>query len=167
MGLFSKLLGDIADKGARELIGGLVNEAAKPEQAQTQPAQSSSAPAQPQVSAASSGFSWGDTMPQEENQYSFNGPYHEYFDKVFREQYPEYDISKEVIDKRNATVFTFTNNGSTALKVEILSQSASPWKIRSDCAKLGIAYLRFYHNHHGWWNTKAYVVSRVNKALGK
>ena len=35
-----------------------------------------------------------------------------------------------------------------------------------ECAAAAIPYLRFYHNHDGWWNTRAYVTQRVRGALG-
>ena len=110
----------------------------------------------------------GDTMPPEENQYSFAGSYVDYFDHVFREEYPSYRITHEPARGRQATIFTFTDPaGGTALVVELLRETSRAKKLRADCAAAGIPYLRFYYNHAGWWNTRSYVVRRVNTALGR
>ena len=113
-----------------------------------------------------SGFSWGPTMPDEENQFNFNGTYVQYFEKVFREEFPRYDVQKETSPNGKRTTFFFRDGGQVAPVVEVLSQSCDVYKHRRDCAARGIPYLRFYHDHEGWWNTRAYVVKRVGEALG-
>ena len=34
-----------------------------------------------------------------------------------------------------------------------------------DVVEKGLPYLRFYFDHEGWWNTRAYVTKRVAEAL--
>ena len=112
-----------------------------------------------------SGFSWGEKMPDEENQYSFNGTYVEYFDQIYKSEFPDYDVTHEKAPYREATVFTFRKDGKTALVVELLSRTSNAYKIRKDCAAAGIPYLRYYYNYHGWWNTRSYVIQRTRNAL--
>ena len=50
--------------------------------------------------------------------------------------------------------------------VEITAQSADIRKLRRDCERAGMPYLRFYYNHDGWWNARSYVVKRIKTALG-
>ncbi len=107
-----------------------------------------------------------ETMPAEENQYNYGGDYKAYFSQVFNENFPGYGISSESTYQGRATVFTFTQGGAVRLKVELLSETSSVQKLRKECEAQGIAYLRFYYNHEGWWNTKSYVVDRVRNALG-
>ena len=167
MGFLSKILGEKAEKGALSFIDELVNEAGKAKQNEQSAPVNVTPAAQPQTYSEPSGNSWGPVMPQEENQFSYSGAYYDYFYNVFRDEFPEYEVTKDVIDKRNATVFTFAQGGSNVLIVEVMSQTGTSGKIRSDCAKQGIKYLRFYHNHNGWWNTRSYVAGRVGSALGK
>ena len=39
-----------------------------------------------------SGFSWGENMPVDENQYNYNGTFMEYFEFVIKEEYPMYKL---------------------------------------------------------------------------
>ncbi|MBR1764350.1 MAG: hypothetical protein IJ746_03515 [Ruminococcus sp.] len=172
MGLFSKLLGGGAEKAAKDLFNEFWKEAGGqpvPEDGPSQPQQSApaqqAAPAQP-APAGPSGFSWGPTMPDEENQFSFGGAYHEYFEQIYRAEFPAYQLDKRFSPNGNATVFTFTRDGRKALVVELISERSNPYKVRRDCQKEGVAYLRFYYDHHGWWNTRRYVVERTGRALG-
>lgn len=112
------------------------------------------------------GVSWGDEMPAEENQFNFNGPYHAYFEQIYLAEFPEYRLAKVVNRYSSSTVFTFWNGSRQALVVELLSENSSTKKLRQNCLQAGIPYLRFYHNHYGWWNTRRYVVSRTRAALG-
>ena len=112
-----------------------------------------------------SGFSWGPVMPDEENQYNYNGTYKEYFDDVFRSEFPGYMIESADANHGRTTVFTFWDGGKKALVVELISRKSSVYKLRSDCKAMGIPYLRFYYDYHGWWNTRGYVKQRTHNAL--
>lgn len=111
---------------------------------------------------------WGPLMPVEENQYSFQGSYTEYFSKVFAEEFPEYAVTCEDIDRRGShrVVYTFRRNDRVQLIVELLSETSSTRTLRNECLRNGTPYLRFYYNHHGWWNARSYVAGRVRSKLG-
>ncbi len=182
MGLLSKLLGDAgselkldklvktvadaAEKAARQ-AGNAVNDAVSAAEARQQsrreePASPSAAVSAP---AAVSGFSWGDEMPQEENQYNYGGSYIEYFEHVFREDFPGWDVVRSRGSRPDITVFTFRQAGRKALVVEVMTRRSEAQRLRRSCASEGVPYLRFYHDHQGWWNTRAYVSSRIRAVL--
>ena len=182
MGLFDKLFGasgndvlnklkDVAGTVAKEAEG-VINSAANSIANST--AQSASANASPVAGAspatansyAESGFSWGPEMPDEPNQFNYPGTYDAYFSAVFAEAFPEYRVSGESVRKGRATVFTLWKDDVKALVVEVMSETSSAESIRYGCAKEHVPYLRFYYNHPGWWNTKAYVIQRTRTALG-
>ena len=179
MGLLSSLFGD--KKPDNPVLGALADlvdsavDAAKTAASgstEEKGAAPASAPVpQPQqaapVSDAPSGDSWGEVMPDEENQFSFSGSYSLYFLTVYREEFPEYNVEYEDVNNGRAGIITFLQNGQPCLKVELLSQSSSACKLRRECKKSGLPYLRFYYNHHGWWNTRSYIVRRARAALGK
>lgn len=171
MGFLDKLLKKGAADALRELLG---NDAASAPQQQPSPQQP--LPQQqnaPQQTFGPSGWSWGETMPDEENQYNFSGTYDQYFDTVLRQAFPEYDITMEDEDRRHgaysklyqAKLVTFRKDGRTALMIELMSRHSSRNKMRMECMKAGIPYLRFYYDYHGWWNTKSYVTERTRRAL--
>ena len=169
MGFLSKLLGN--NKSGEEALNFLkdaarevMNEAtAKRDAQQSQPAKPSYAPAA--AASPRSGFSWGDEMPAEENQFSFPGNYVQYFEKIFREEFPACRVDVQAENSSRYTVFTFWDNGRQALIVEVRSEKCCAEKLRRVCAANGVPYLRFYFDHHGWWNTRAYVTERVRRAL--
>ena len=181
MGLLSKLLGDEGSKQLGKLVKNVVDEAEKAArqagvnldqvvsdakqraQSQAQSQSQQSAPAQREPSP--SGFSWGDEMPPEENQYNFAGPYTAYFEMIFREDFPGYRVDRGQGSHTRTTVYTLWQGVSKALVVEVMTQDSEAKKLRQDCAKAGVPYVRFYHDHDGWWNTREYVVSRVRAAL--
>ncbi len=173
MGLFSDLLkgkqGEQLKNGAQSLLGEAEKGFQKLFEGDIQPAaQTAQAPAPAQPAAASygaSGDSWGETMPAEENQYSFGGAFTDYFRTVFAAEFPAYAISMESIRQKGDVFFTFTQGGRKALVVEIMSESSASQKLKKQCAAEGVPYLRFYHDHDGWWNTRSYVVRRVTNAL--
>ncbi len=174
MGLLSKLLGAAVDKKLEQTVKTAVNSAVRSAvngAVQSRPAGSGNIPvSRPQPAAQAeegpSGFSWGPVMPQEENQYNYPGDYAAYFSHVFREDFPEYRVTQEQSTKRRATIFTFWSPaGGKALVVEVLPESSETKKLRKECAAAAIPYLRFYHNHDGWWNTRAYVTQRTRNAL--
>ena len=110
-------------------------------------------------------FSWGPTMPDEENQYNYNGTFTEYFANIFKEDFSEYRVEQESRCKGKIIVFTFYKEDNKALVVELLSENSQAENTRFACMKEKIPYTRFYYNHHGWWNTRAYVVKRTRDAL--
>lgn len=176
MGLFSKLLGDAGEKLLKEAAGAVKKAAAEKKQAQTNASKPDTwdAPAaepswdEPVSEAPAfgpSGDSWGPVMPAEECQFNYGGTFAQYFDHVFREDFPQYRLEREQVSG-DTLVYTFWQGPSKALVVEVLPQSSARQKLRRDSLRAGIPYLRFYHNHDGWWNTRSYVDRRVKTALG-
>ena len=170
MGLLGKLFGDDdLDKKAKGFFNSLVG--SKPQN--TPPAQQVqqnnyyAAPSQPQPQAgyAPSGFSWGEDMPAEENQFNSGMKYYDYFEKIYREEFPDYVVTREMPRGDKYCLFTFSQGGRVALKVEVISQSCGVYKERSVCRMQGIGYTRFYHDHYGWWNTRSYVIERTRSAI--
>ncbi len=177
MGLFSKLLGlDKSDEKILEkFVDAVKKEAGRQEQEKkaeakksesTLSAPAASVPAAPAAPAsdAPSGLSWGEVMPAEENQFNFNGPFTAYFEKIFREEFPEYQVSREVKSGKQY-IYTFKQGEKTALMIELLASSSEARKVRNDCRRAGIPYLRYYFDHEGWWNTRRYVADRTRAAL--
>ena len=174
MSFLSKLLGGDknAEKEIKNLLNGLFGNqqqgqpAAPKEETPAEPAEPAPSP-QPAESASRSGFSWGDEMPAEENQYNYNGTYEQYFEHVFAEDFPAYRFEKSYIDNygKHRVIYTFYGDQAKALVVELITASSEAVKIRDDCRKAGIPYLRFYYDYKGWWNTRAYVVERMRSAL--
>ena len=185
MSLFSKLLGNNADKSPLDALKNAVNDAAKEvvsaaesvkqsldanmagTAARPTDGQPASAPAwsAPRASAPVSGDSWGEEMPAEENQYNFGGSYLQYFGKVFREDFPAYTVQQEPGRDERSPLFVFYQNGRRCLVVELKSERSSAQAIRRRCEAEGVPYLRFYYDHDGWWNTRSYVTRRVAAAL--
>ena len=106
-------------------------------------------------------------MPDEENQYNYNGTFMEYFESIFREELPQYRMNRTLPSNSKRVLYTFFSGSSMALVVELMSEGCSVNRIRSDCRRDGIPYLRFYYDHHGWWNTRAYVVKRLRDAVSR
>ena len=179
MGLFSNLFGsngkeiDDAFKQMKNLAGDIIddgqlnNSKSQPNAAPSAaPVQSYGAAPSPAYEVGPSGDSWGPNMPAEENQFNSGLRYQDYFTKVFTEGFPSYQIDKEDVRNGSAMLVTFSQGGSKKLVVEVISQKSSPYKVRNDCRSQGIAYLRYYYDYDGWWNTKSYVIRRTSKALG-
>lgn len=125
------------------------------------------APAEP-VATGPSGFSWGPVMPNEPNQFNFPGSYLEYFRDIFNRDFPQYRVSTQENPKSSRIqICTFWQGEQKALVVELLSQKCDSYRLREDCARKQIPYLRFYYDREGWWNTRAYVIQRIQKALGQ
>ena len=185
MSLLSKLLGDskkelssaldaLKDAAQKAGVDSLLNEVQASHNAQgPQNAQSAPAAAPQNVRPArrwesaggESGFSWGEDMPAEENQYSFQGSYLEYFDRVFSQEFPQYRITRESPKKGHSTIYSFWQGERKALTAELMSDRSEANKLRSDCRARGIPYVRFYYDHDGWWNTRSYVAQRTRAAL--
>ena len=105
-------------------------------------------------------------MPAEENQYNCGVPYRDYFEHVFRDDFPQLRFERELLRSGTATVYTFFEGSRKALTVELMSEKSDAKALRRRCAQEGVPYLRFYYDHEGWWNTREYVVSRIRGALG-
>ena len=113
-----------------------------------------------------SGVSWGDRMPDEPNQYNYYGTFWEFFEDIFHRDFCEYTVTHQENPRAlSAYTYYFSQGDRPLLVVELLSQRNSVYKVRRDCEKQGIPYLRFYYDHKGWWNTRAYVIERIRKAL--
>jgi hypothetical protein len=174
MGLLSNLLGgkkpdsplldklfDMIEKNAEEAQQNASAEAPA-ESASAEPA-AETAPA-PQAS----GLPWGgDYPPAEENSFTFQGTYLEYFDRIFRAEFPEYALETEQFNNGKRAVVRFMKDGQCALVVELLNDSSSVFKLRRDTLRAGIPYLRYYYDHEGWWNTRSYVTERTRAALNR
>ena len=167
MGLLSKLLG--MDKKLEQTVKNAVNDAVNAAlQNQNAARNVQNQPTYPQPSAqgtAPIGQSWGPVMPAEENQFSYPGTYLEYFAHVFKEEFPEYNITYGPKPRILGALFTFWSGTGKALVVEILPESSETVRVKKACAAQGVPYLRFYYNHHGWWNTRSYVTQRTRQAL--
>jgi len=174
MSLLSKLFGGDknAEKAAKELLNSLLG--AQNTQKATRPQTNAAAapaaqPAQPQPARAMpapEGVSWGEEMPSEENQFNAGVTYDRYFESIFEAEFPAYRVEKAVTGRIPRTVYTFRDAAvSKALVVELMSEKSEAKKIRQDCAREGVPYLRFYYDHHGWWNTRSYVKERIRAAL--
>lgn len=167
MGLFNKLFGEAA-KAIGEMGGEAIRNAVS-EAAGQRPQQDRPLPQweQPQASyGGSSGLSWGRDMPSEENQFNYGGDYRAYFEHIFEEDFPLMQVEKEIPPKYgNRTVYRLSQGGVLSLVIEILPETSATKKLRNECRANGTPYLRFYHNHDGWWNTRSYVTGRIRSAL--
>ena len=146
MGLLSKLLG--MDKKLEQTVKNAVNDAVNAAlQNQNAARNVQNQPTYPQPSAqgtAPIGQSWGPVMPAE---------------------FPEYNITYGPKPRILGALFTFWSGTGKALVVEILPESSETVRVKKACAAQGVPYLRFYYNHHGWWNTRSYVTQRTRRAL--
>ena len=116
--------------------------------------------------SSNNGLPYGPEAPFEENQFNFNGPYQEYFENIFAEDFPAFQVSKEEGFTGRRAAYTFTSGGVKRLVVEILYEGSGVYKLRDECRRQGVPYLRFYHDHAGWWNLRSYVKDRIRKAVG-
>ncbi|MBR4728602.1 MAG: hypothetical protein IK080_12010 [Clostridia bacterium] len=173
MGLFDKLFNDpnaqAALKQAKNLAQNVLSEAQKKVDSMQKPQAASpaqtAAPVRPAASAPS-GDSWGEEMPAEENQYNFNGTYDQFFQSIFRAEFPDYTVQAAPNNQnRSGMQYVFRSGDKIALVVEVMTDRSVAQKLRRACEARGIPYLRFYHDHPGWWNTRSYVVRRVRAAL--
>ena len=181
MGLFDSLIKNVVKEVAPDLdvdkfmkqAGDFVSQAAAEAKNSQQTRTSSYEPAAPftgfdiEEEMGPSGDSWGPVMPNEPNQFNYNGSYLDYFTEIFQTEFPGYRVARKVgTGSKPVTVFTFWQGDTKALVVEIMPQSSAAKKLRRDCAQQGIPYLRYYYNHDGWWNTRSYVIRRTKAALG-
>lgn len=180
MGLLSKLFGDNKDveKAAKDLFNGIFSEAQKKAgEADAQPdrsfssgwdaPQENSFSAPDSMAAGPSGESWGPVMPSEPNQFNFGGTWVQYFEDIFGREFAAYRCEKESLSGGARLVYTFFSAGNKALVVELMSRKSASKKLRERTLQAGIPYLRFYYDYEGWWNTRAYVVKRMNNAISR
>ena len=177
MSLLNGLL-DKVKKEAEKVAEAIKNEvdALKPEEA------SSEAPAATVVPGGHTGIvvgggsvpsapqyerDWYDEVPEEECQYNFEGPYTEYFKKIFAEDFPEYLVKFACLEEGRRYKYTLLGKDGATLVVELMTEKSAAQKLRRECLANGTPYLRFYFDHWGWWNTRAYVKERVAKALAR
>ena len=187
MGLLSKFLKKVAEETADDLsekeakkVGSLFSQAISDIVEQGKKADQELAAHQESASAAVSeavheleeegevtipGNSWGPTMPLEECQFNFPGPYTAYFEKILGEEFPAFRLDKEMIPSGRGAVYTLLDGEKRALVLEVLNSSSVRNKLRKTCRMSGTPYVRLYHDHDGWWNTRAYVVERCRKAM--
>lgn len=171
MSLLSKLLGGDkkTEKVAKDILGGLFADQAKPAPGPRPDKEiynHGNQYREERREDSPSGFSWGEYMPAEENQYNYPGTYIDYFEHIFREDFPGYTFTKTCSNnERRRYVYTFT--GARTFVVELMSQNCSVKRTRRECEAKGIPYRRFYYDHQGWWNTRKYVVTRIRQALGE
>ncbi len=170
MSLLSKLLGDskkelapvldaLKEAAQKAGVDSLLNDARDAAPSPARPARSR------RDESPKSGFSWGEEMPAEENQYSFNGNYLAYFDMVFSQEFPQLRITRE--SNRKNTAYSFWQGERKVLVAELMSENSEANKLRAACRAQGLPYVRFYYDHHGWWNTRSYVAQRTHAALGR
>ena len=172
MSILSKLFNgnEEAEKAAKEMakevLSGLLGGNGPLGTQRTESISSASWSEQAERASGPSGFSWGEEMPAEENQYNYNGVFWAYFESIFQSDLSEYRYEKKEISPNKRIAYTFFSGGSRVLVVELMSDSSSAKRLRSECRREGIPYLRFYIDHPGWWNTRSYVVGRMRDALG-
>ena len=160
MGLFNKLLDGLGvdSEAAKKVVDSLIDSAKEQNrQREERAAYAESIPA--------SGDSWGEEMPSEENQYNYNGTYIQYFENIFRTDFPELTFEKQELPGTRRSVYTFYSGASKALILELMNEASSAGKIRYDAGRENIPYVRFYYDHEGWWNTRSYVTRRIREAL--
>lgn len=169
MSLLSKLLGKAGSELGLDKLVKAVTDAANQTAGNAGDAEKPKTyrPEEPRPDAVPTPFgrSWGETMPAEENQFNYNGPYDRYFEEIFRAEFPSYRLERQDVPGGRRVIFTFWDGARKALVVELLNQSSDSQKLRRDCRVTGVPYLRYYYDHEGWWNTRSYVVDRTRKAL--
>ncbi len=112
---------------------------------------------------------WGEIMPKDENQFSFKGTYRQYFEGIFKEEFPEYSFMLTHPQYYDSDVYSFTKGGEKKLVIELMQKKCDARKLRRDTQREGIPYLRFYTDcsDQGWWNARSYVIGRMKEALGE
>ena len=112
------------------------------------------------------GRSWGERMPDEPNQFNYPGSYREYFEEIFREDFPELTFYREQNPKSSrASSYTFYRGAQKVLVIELVGQGCDVYLLRRNCEREGMPYLRFWYDHDGWWNARSYVVKRMREAM--
>ena len=177
MGLLSQLLGKKTESAIKDLLNdaekkirdgikdGFKEDSPKP--AAAKPAEASAHAAEPEQERSDA--LWGEIMPKDENQFSFNGTYKEYFEKIFMEEFSEYSFMLAHPKYYSSDIYTFSQGGSKKLVVELMKKSCDAQALRRETQREGIPYLRFYTNCSdiGWWNARTYVIGKIREALGR
>lgn len=173
MSFLSKLFGGDknAEKAAKDILNGLFAEANKNQNnQQTQKKEETKPqPQQQQQQQAYEPESEWEAIPNEECQYNYSGSFEQYFEHVFAEDFPAYRTEKAYVNKpdyKKRVAYTFYNGAAKVLVVELMPESCEAKKFREDVKRSGVSYLRFYYDHEGWWNTRAYVTGRIRAILG-
>ncbi len=112
---------------------------------------------------------WGEIMPKDENQFSFKGTYRQYFEGIFKEEFPEYSFMLTHPQYYDSDVYSFTKGGEKKLVIELMQKKCDARKLRRDTQREGIPYLRFYTDcsDQGWWNARSYVIGKMRGALSR
>ena len=169
MDFLSKLLkADKKDleKAAKGLLNNIMGGSAAANPANPAPAPAAVPQNSPTPDASpKSGFSWGEEMPDEENQFNYDGTFMEYFESIFRAELASYATERTIPEDSKRVVYTFFSGSDAALVIQLMSEGCSSQKTRNTCKRDHIPYLRFYYDHKGWWNTRAYVEKRIRDAL--
>ena len=177
MGLLSQLFGKKTESAIKDLLNdaekkirdgikdGFKEDSPKP--AAAKPAEASAHAAEPEQERSDA--LWGEIMPKDENQFSFNGTYKEYFEKIFTEEFSEYSFMLAHPKYYSSDIYTFSQGGSKKLVVELMKKSCDAQALRRETQREGIPYLRFYTNCSdiGWWNARTYVIGKIREALGR
>ena len=175
MSFLSKLFGDSKEgKDALNFLETLMKEkekekakenTAKDQNQEPQTAAPAPQPAYNDIDDGPSGFSYGPRMPEEPNQYNYNGTYLKYFQNVYAEEFPS--LRQELVHKDCtwSYIINLYDGDRLALVAELLSRKSSAKKLRNDCGAKNIPYVRFYYDYNGWWNTREYVVTRSREAM--
>lgn len=162
MGFLSKLFGKELEKAATDLVNGILDGQSN-SATNDKPAAQSAAPAS--GTARVTDHAYGGKMPTVENQYNYNGTYEQYFENIFSTELGMYRMEKSYLNGNSRTIYTFYSDSLKVLVVELRSESCGAKKLCADCEKENVAYLRFYYDHEGWWNTKTYVTERLLAAV--
>ena len=176
MGLLSKILG-ASGKKAESAAADFLKDVMKKVGEQTEQRKAAApAPAKTEAPAAASEPAaeersdslWGEIMPKDENQFSFNGTYKAYFEQIFRTEFAAYPFTLTHSQYYDSDVYSFTKNGEKVLVVELMRTNCDATKLRRDTLRAGVPYLRLYIDcsEIGWWNARTYVVDRIRKAIG-
>ncbi len=179
MGLLSQLLG----KKTESALKGLLNDTEKKikdavkdgfkdglkdDPAPKPDAAPAAAPVQEAAEERSDAL-WGEIMPKDENQFSFNGTYKEYFEKIFTEEFADYSFMLAHPKYYSSDIYTFSQSGEKKLVVELMKKRCEAQALRRETQREGIPYLRFYTDcsEIGWWNARTYVIGKIREALGR
>ncbi|MBO4873306.1 MAG: hypothetical protein J5496_07815 [Lachnospiraceae bacterium] len=174
MSLLSKLFGESNKKAENAAVDFLKSVAKKLESSANSPKPETApaakpAPAAPAAEPERSDALWGEIMPKDENQFSFNGSYREYFEGIFRSEFADLSFELSHPQYYKSDIYTFRQAGNPVLVIELMGKSCAANKLRRDTLRSGLKYLRFYTDCSdiGWWNARTYVIGRMKEALGR
>ena len=90
--------------------------------------------------------SWYEEVPSEECQYNFGGSYLDYFTKIFREDFPEYDVGLETVESGRRYKYTLRKAGDVSLVVKPKLLAAFPNRVLN----IHPALLPAFPGVHSW-----------------